>query len=212
VAFIVSRALLVEALDQVEPTVEFMPEPPIGVTLPFTVRPLERLKFPKNLRQLSSTWRELKIVAASALALEDAIPPGQPGAAVWLQPADAGPALMERLEKNRITCAVLAAPPLAKAADPSSDLLNCVLQAGVPAVVWLREPAASNLVTARARVEQLLREAKSTLPYRVWQQRQAARGLGDPAHPGQCLALLWDDADRLPPDRNPANRAGLPRA
>jgi hypothetical protein len=211
VAFMVPRALLVEALDQVQPSVEFAPRPPIGVTLPVTVRPLDRLKYPTNLRQLGATWPALKAAATSALALDDSVPPGQPGAAVWLRPADAGPDLMERLHKNRITCAVLAAPPLPQAADPASDLFNCVLQAAVPAVIWLREPAAGDLVTARARVEELLKEAKSALPHRVWQQRQAARGLADPAHPGQCLVLLWDDADRLPPDRNPANRAGIPR-
>ena len=212
VAFMVPRALLVEAIDQVVPTVEFAPRPPIGATLPVTVRPLDRLKWRTNLRQLGASWPVLKAAASAARPLEDAVPPAQPGAAVWLRPGDAGPDLIERLQKHRITCAVLSTPPPATAPDPARDLFNCVLQAAVPAVVWLREPAAADQVTSRARVEQILNEATLALPQRVWKQRRDARGLADPAHPGVCLVLLWDDADRLPPDRDPANRAGIPRA
>jgi len=61
-------------------------------------------------------------------------------------------------------------------------------------------------------MEKLLGEATPSLPQRVWQLRQAARALADPAHPGQCLVLLWDDADRLPPDQDPNNRAVVLRA
>lgn len=211
VAFMVPRALLIEAIDQLAPMAEFTPSPPIGVSHAVTVRPLERLKHPTNLRRLGTTWKELKKRASSAFRLDDALPSAVPQGAVWLTPADAGPALIERLQKNNVVCAVLAAPPAASAAQPASDLFSCVLQAAVPAVFWLREPAAADLVTARTRIAALLEEQTKALPHRVWQLRQSARDLGQPAHPGQCLVLLWDDADRLPPDRNPMNRAGIPR-
>jgi hypothetical protein len=103
-------------------------------------------------------------------------------------------------------------PPLSEATDATTDLFNCVLQAAVPAVVWLRQPAAADLATARSNVTALLKDATTPLPHRVWQLRQAASGQSDAAHPGRCLVLLWDDADRLPPDQDPTNRAVVPRS
>jgi hypothetical protein len=45
----------------------------------------------------------------------------------------------------------------------------------------------------------------------VWQLRQDALVSGDPVHPGQCVVLLWEDADHLPPDQDPANQAMVMR-
>ena len=155
---------------------------------------------------------ELKKNAASTWTLEDGSPAAAVTGAVWLQPADAGPDLVAHLQQNGAVCAVLAMPPLSEATDAATDLFNCVLQAAVPAVVWLRQPAAADLATARSNVTTLLSEATMPLPQRVWQLRQAARSHSDPAHPGRCIVLLWDDADRLPPDQDPTNRAVVPRA
>jgi NTP-dependent ternary conflict system VMAP-like protein/SIR2-like protein len=212
IAFMVPRALLVEAIDLIEPAVEFAREPPIGATLPVTVRSLERLKFRANMRRLGTTWQALKPTIASAWALDDRLPTQTPGAAVWLNASDAGPDLAARLQQYGVTCAVLATPPASIAGAEGNDLFNYVLQAAVPAVVWLREPAAADMTTARARLADLLGGATGSLPQRVWQLRQAARTGADPTHPGLCLVLLWDDADRLPPDEDPANRAAVSRS
>jgi hypothetical protein len=78
--------------------------------------------------------------------------------------------------------------------------------------MWLRQPLAADEATARTTLAGLLDAAAPPLPQRVWQLRQAARQARNPAHPGQCLVLFWDDAERLPPDEDPANRAVVLRA
>jgi hypothetical protein len=208
----VPRALLVEALDQIAPPMEFAARPPIGATLPVTVRSVERTRHRDSMRNLGVAWRALKPTIASAWPLDDQLPAATPGAAVWLNAADAGRNLALRLQKYRVTCAVLAGAPRSAAARDSDDLFSYVLQAAVPAVIWLREPAGADSTAARARVAELLGEAAPALPQRVWQLRQAAFDAGDPAHAGLCVVLLWDDADRLPPDIELANRAVVARS
>jgi hypothetical protein len=208
VAFMVPRALMVEAIDLLEPAVEFARQPSIGVTLPVTVRSLERLRLPRNLKQLDANWRTFKAAGTTSWPLDDTVPSQNPGAAIWLRPSDAGPALIVRLQKHGVNCVVLSAPPTSQS-NAATDLFNCVLQAAVPAVVWLREPAAADPAAARQALAALLGDATRALPQRVWQLRQEAAG--DPAHAGQCVVLLWDDADRLPPDQDLDNRAVVPR-
>jgi hypothetical protein len=205
------RAFLVEGLDQISPAMELTPEPPIGSTLAVTVRSLERLGARRTRRHLEAAWQALKAAGNAARPLEDRVPPSQPGAAVWLQPADAGPALIAELQKHAVTCAVLSIPPGTQPSG-SYDLFNCALQGGVPAIVWVRDPVAANMAAARAQVAALLNDATAALPQRVWQRRQAAGALNDPTHPNNCLVLLWDDAERTPPDQDPANRAAVARS
>ena len=210
VAFMVPRALLIEAIDQLAPALEEFREPPIGVKLPVTVRPLRQRASKRTLHQLGLTWQALK-KGASNWTLDDVVPPKDPGAALWLRPADAGPALILSLQQHRVNCVVLSTPPAFPPADAATDLFNCVIQAAIPAVVWLREPAAGDMTAARQQLTALLGDATGALPHRVWQLRQGAFAGTDPADPGQCVVLLWEDADRVPPDHDPANQAVVPR-
>lgn len=210
IGFMVPRGLLVEAIDRLEPALEFMAASPIGVTYPVTVRPVERLQFSRNLRRLAMTWDALKRTAPSTWTLVDRSPAPKVEEAWWLLPADATRELVASLQQQGIVCAALATPPPSKA-PPEGDLFNCVLQAAVPAVLWLRQPA-EDLATARADVTALLGDTSGPLPQRVWRLRQSASAQGDANHPGHCLVLLWDDADRMPPDHELANRAVVPRS
>jgi hypothetical protein len=74
------------------------------------------------------------------------------------------------------------------------------LSAGVPVVVWCRDPRASSRFDAKL-PELLIDGGVHLLPAGVRQLRRDASGLGFPAsHVGMHITLLWDEERRRPPD------------
>jgi hypothetical protein len=214
-AFLLPRDLLVEEVDQWQP-VEMVAELPIGATYAVNVRSLERLSYQRSMRRLRRAWQSLQSAGEVPLTVADvaALAGGTGSRAVWLSPEDGSrPGIAQTLEASGISCAILAGTPPAQPSEPVRDLFNAVLQAGIPVVLWVRDPASRDLGKARAKVEELLAGTPArTLSQRIRLQRRAAALCSDPDHPGRCLTLLWDDPERLPPDQDPGNRAVVLRA
>ncbi|MBV9880365.1 MAG: SIR2 family protein [Gemmatirosa sp.] len=204
VAFLVPRRVLCEPVDEWRSS-GLHREPAIGTRWAVTVRSLERASHPDGRlarRRVQRAWGRLKAATEPLAPLVDlAALATTPGAwAVRLDPADArDDRLVETLRKSGVGCVVLAAPPPA-CRGAAEDLLDAVLQAGVPVVVWMRGPAPADL---RAEVERLVSQASVVrLPYRILDHRKGTdRGAG--------LTLLFDAADYAPPDQDDDNRAGL---
>lgn len=205
--FMVPRALLCESIDQWRPAQEFQPEPPIGARYQVTVRPLERIAYPRSLRTLRARWSQWRTGLDAALALVE--PAGGGPGALWLAEPCPDECLWLTLSQGAAGCAVLAHPPPAQPVDIKRDLLSHVLQAALPVALWLRPPAGDDPQRARDWIGDLLRDIPAgRLPQRVL-ERRAAAATGQESQPGRCLTLVWDDPDHLPPDLPAGNRTVL---
>jgi vWA-MoxR associated protein C-terminal domain/SIR2-like domain len=208
VAFLLPRGLLNQEIDRWRPALELSQEPTLGSVYAVTVRPLERTQAARARQYVQRQWNSLKDVAPNPLQfanLESEDAPAPP-AAVWITPdVPGGPGLIQRLRRWGITHAVLTGPPGASPGGMAA-LFDNVLQAGVPVVVWIREPAGLSADDVRDLVKgpPLL-----DLPHRL----RATRGREEERNEsglGSRLALLWDAADYTPPDHDPENRAVSP--
>jgi hypothetical protein len=102
------------------------------------------------------------------------------------------------LRENAHGQVCLALAPLAGASV--TDLLDAGLAAGMPAMLWLRQPGETNAQGKKDK-QYLARAAESAalsqLPRMIRDMRQeAVAGRFDPAHRGWHLSLLWDNPDR----------------
>jgi len=80
------------------------------------------------------------------------------------------------------------------------DVLDTVIDAGIPIALWPGQHAHISKETLKS-FESLLSCCKlSELPKVVWEQRMMAVGGRNESHLGHSLTLMWDDPDRLPPD------------
>lgn len=212
-AFLLPRSLLVEAVDQWQPSA-LVAELPIGATHTVGVRSLERLSCRTCMTRLRNTWKSFQAAGASGLTMGNLTnPAGCAGyQAVWLSAEDGSrPGIIQELTERKVVCAVLAGAPPAD--PPERDLLNAVLQAGIPIVLWARDLAGHDAMQARARFESLLaRTPVRKLAEEVRRDRRQAADGPDPYHPGRYLALMWDDPERLPPDQDQNNRAVVLRS
>lgn len=91
--------------------------------------------------------------------------------------------------------------------DEENDLLTAALAAGTPVALWVPEPD-GELQDLKVQFRELCQEAKfrdlvknrklTLLPQHIWDLRKAA-AKEEPLHPGHHLAILYDDATRVPP-------------
>jgi hypothetical protein len=189
VEFILPRRLLSHPVDQ-----WLMAAPgvtsPIGVHYPVVVRDLLRMRN----RIIRKNWqlRCRSLATHGVQAVADAVR-YEP-----LNPAD--PDLYPELMRNRNlpACMVVLGP----SADYVPRRIQSWLTAGLPVIAWCRHNDAysqfdrhlPNVITGRG---------INGLPLAVWQLRQDA-GVNEPVagieHVGRHIVLLWDDADRIPPD------------
>ncbi|MDY3557038.1 hypothetical protein R5W24_006222 [Gemmata sp. JC717] len=112
---------------------------------------------------------------------------------------------------------LLAAPPVCvaeslcppgRAGDPAAaaEVLECVLLAGTPIVVWPGTGAAAPPISGcngcglQTLHEFVAQCPPDQLPDRVLEQRRTAVGLSPP--PAWNLCLLWDDPGSVPPDHD----------
>ncbi|HEX6904538.1 MAG TPA: SIR2 family protein [Thermoanaerobaculia bacterium] len=213
-AFLLPRCLLVEAVDQWQPS-ELVAELPIGASHRVSVRSLDRLLNKRSMSRLRQKWKSLQKVRNVSLSIGDltALKGSPSPRAVWLSPDDGSlPGIVSDL-KGKVVCAVLAGSPPAAPVEPMRDLFNAVLQAGVPVILWARDPIGRDLIQTRANFEKLLAHVPvQRLAEQVRNHRREAADDGDPSHPGRCLTVLWDDPEHLPPDQDPNYPAVVQRS
>jgi hypothetical protein len=107
------------------------------------------------------------------------------------------------LEKRGVRCVVLREPPCATALGQ----LTAVLETTAPAVLWYRDSGADAADVEKMMREILLSGSIADLPRRIRDERLEAFLDGTGTHRGTNLTLIWDDADYLPPENDPAARA-----
>lgn len=165
------------------------PLPPLCVDYPVVVRSLERMRRSARPRIWRNRWNAL---AATPLRNVHwgADPQTVQDLAEW--------EVQLRADQG-LTSVVLSSSP---DSWPGEDELDTALQAEVPVIVWDRHipPVPEGMETIRRLVGGTL----VNLPKRTRDLRAEAAGRisrGDAEHPGQFVALLWDDPERtVPPD------------
>lgn len=198
VEFILPRRLLNHPVDRWEFDRGSFPRP-LGIQYPVVVRSLERLLD----RSLHDAWRR-----KSRWLAEHGYRPDP--AAVWcvLQPPPTNPvALYAQLtQDDRTICLALPFPP-AEAGPPGGDEFAAGLAAGMPVIVWSREPTDPVGFCTTVR-DVLANEGVAEIARRLlWLRRNAMKTMNK-GQQGPNLApqvgLLWDDADQMPgPFRRP---------
>ncbi len=207
-SFLVPCSLANAPIDQWQLPREIADDPPLGATYLVTIRSLDRLGLhPLKQRRCKEAWTALVEQRTRSLRILAMSDPEPPDALVgtWVDGAEARDAMLSTtIVKRSVRCVLLSQAPT------TADLtaLSALLRAPVPIVIWPRDPSipfAQLELAVRAVVEA---GAVADLPRRMREHRAEALAAGASAV-GRHLALLWDDADYLPPDTETAARAGL---
>jgi hypothetical protein len=186
--FIVPRNLVHHPIDQWRVD-EVFPHR-LGTSHPVVVRSLDRMRR----GDLRARWRRKWRWLTTGNGWSD------PGNVHWLRdrPGSGPEGLFAELMLDDAPVAVVMSEPPAARPGLAWDELTATLYAGVPIVVWCREPALSAWFE-----EEFGRLLESSgldrLPEHVLRlRRQAGRNNRAPARLGEHITLLWDDADRIP--------------
>jgi hypothetical protein len=216
VELLLPRELLCDEVDQWRVGLDFLGDISIGVEYRVVVRSLERTSRSRAVQVLKERWRAARSrIEANCQFSETILGEGEPGGlALWIERDDCGGEAMYAALKDARTlvAAVLGCPPSPEPIDPSRDVLNTLLQAGVPVVVWVRRTPTGGETDIRTRLAELLHDRPfPQLPDRVWELRKRAactRAEDEPI--GRHLTLLWDDPSRTSPDFDPRHRLQAP--
>ncbi|MGW4061498.1 VMAP-C domain-containing protein [Amycolatopsis sp. NPDC004747] len=185
VEFLLPRALLGLPIDQWPSELPGESPQPLGLRHQVVVRSLDRMRSPHWHRAWRRRWASLAQVGSLA------------NDQVWWTDAREQ-ADVRRLDARLATSdqvLLVLAQPLVAAASIAGDEVAVGLRAGVPAMLWLRDPRFS--AEFREIVPSLL-ETGRNLPESVRLLRGAAFGADDPeTHVGSHVTLLWDDPGRL---------------
>jgi hypothetical protein len=217
VELLLPRELLCADVDQWRVGLDFIDGIPIGVEHRLTVRSLERSSRSRAVQALQERWRAVRRRIEAPCRLTNAVHQldGEGGMALWIERDDCGgtPLYASLKDAKGLVAVVLGCPPRPDPRDPSRDVLNTLFQAGVPIVLWARQPPAGGAEVVRETLAALLDvEPFGRLPDRVWDLRKqgAARMDLDDLHLGRHLSLLWDDPSRTSPDFEPKHRLQAP--
>ncbi|MEW2353171.1 hypothetical protein [Spirillospora sp. NPDC029432] len=190
IEFVLPRALVDRPFDQFQVSVAGLPRR-LGIEYPVVLRSLDRLRH----RALHHNWRR------KWERLRD--DPENAAVHVIRRPGEYGDERLFTLLSDHATAGLaLAFPPGAGGPDAGEggpvDELWIGLQAGVPVVVWCRDGRGPDGFDPDARA--LLDSGDLlSLPRRVRDLRRAAvLSEGPDEHLGLHLALIFDDADRVP--------------
>jgi hypothetical protein len=205
VEFLLPRDLLCADVDQWAVRLDFLDAIPIGVEHRVVVRSLERACRPRAASALRARWRALRHAADARCWVLDA-PARRDGAALTAVRIDGegcgGLGLYTALrDAPGLVCAILGSPPKPVPENSTSDVLNTLLDAGIPVVLWARRCPGEGPASARSRLSALVGDEElPRLPDRVWDLRKEALVTADALHIGRHTTLLWDDPRRVSPD------------
>jgi hypothetical protein len=168
---------------------------PLGVHFPVAVRDLNRMRN----RIIRNRWRR----RSAWLRAHGGTAGGTRFEAVNRHDRGLFAELMQDPEKP--ACLVV----VGQAAKHVASNISAWLSAGIPVIVWCRADELSHRFDTHL-VAILGNSGIAYLPVAVWRLRQDSGRISAGAdHVGRHITLMWDDAERLPPDerplRHPAN-------
>ncbi|MGP4024066.1 VMAP-C domain-containing protein [Actinomadura sp. 3N407] len=183
IEFVLPRGLFGFAFDRLAITVDGL-ERRLGVDYPVVLRSLDRLRRGALHHHWRRKWSRLREAS-------------QDGEVCWVgTPREFDNQwLYARLLQPSAAVLALAFPPWGDTPEPVDELW-VGLQAGTPVIAWCRREEPSDHLVKQ--VTALLATDPMTLPYRLLDLRRQAALNGSGEHPGLDLALLFDDADRIP--------------
>jgi vWA-MoxR associated protein C-terminal domain/Effector-associated domain 1 len=192
------RALLVEAIDQWEDPED---DTPLGSLHSLVLRCWERLKKDEWSAALGRHLKTFRSARTPLIPVWDLdAPAGDEPEAVWIGAARSGGARLRISLQKRAGCCVcvLERAPTPAVGEPKTDVLNTLLRAGIPAVLWVRQPPDPE-ATLRDAFKALFEPGVylEHLPDTVYKLRLNAVGC-ETWHLGKHIALIWDDP-RFPP-------------
>jgi hypothetical protein len=171
----------------------------LGIRYPVVVRSLERLRN----RSLHGAWRRKWRVLADEGHRADALPISHVEPS---RPRDLRALYSALVADDRHVCLAVPFPPSDTDEASRNDEFTAGLTAGMPVIVWSREPLDGAEFSVLVR-NTLARHGILNLPRRMLWLRQSAMATMDGTPPVRYLpkmSLLWDDADRVPgPFRRP---------
>jgi len=196
VEFCLPRRLLCSDVDHWIVTAGRSTPVKIGIQHRVIVRSLERAHNMELWPSWKSKWSRLQSQRLGSGGLDGSVAP-------FLicneEDCENQESLYARLRNYYVICLALALIP-PDLPLPRADILDTVLDAGIPIALWPRH-CVDHL---QASLDSLLSGCDlSELPKLVWKLRLEAASKRDEGHLGHRLTLLWDDPDRLPPDVQP---------
>lgn len=177
----------------------YLPQKVLAMDYPVVVRSLDRLRQPEWHRAWRLRWNRMQAEPAHSR--------------VYRSEPD-GDAYLTRLEADlnadpRWTTLLLSEPPTAVNDWGLSEMMTA-LRAGLPAIVWHRERPSDDRFWEE--IQGMTADGKvARLPVHARQSRLDALRLAPPHlddHAGRHLVVLWDDPDRTPELRQPADTMG----
>jgi hypothetical protein len=209
IELLLPRELLCEAPDQWCVPLCFLEPIPVGVEHRVVVRSLERARLPRAYSSLWPRWETLLKHASRPCEVVEFDPECGIGPVVSIRGKGRGghPLYTQLKDARQVVCVLLHDRPEAVPADPRTDVLNTLLEVGIPVVAWARAQPPD---AEPGRVGLFGSEALGRLPDRVWCLRKEAHRSGDSGHAGRHLTLLWDDPTRASPDFASKNRLRPP--
>lgn len=200
IEFILPRSLIGDPVDQWEVDEVFPYR--LGTSYPVVVRSLDRLEK----TELHSSWRHKWRRLSTNGHREN------PNAVYWLlEPGHRSPRSMHAgLQREDATVVVAMGYPPEHGQELTTDELTAALYAGVPVLLWCRDPRLRHEFETEIR-DMLTGHGLMELPSQVLRLRQRADEEDNVrAAVGRHLTLLWDDADRIPESFQPV-RLQAPR-
>ncbi|HET8661520.1 MAG TPA: hypothetical protein VFM55_21305 [Micromonosporaceae bacterium] len=187
VEFVVPRSLMGLPLDQMQVVIDELPCI-LGGKVPVVLRSSERLE----LRSIGQPWQQ------RWQRLWDNPVPFDPETVHWVCQRKPTDQLYYHLAANeRMICVAMGYSPETYA-DPAQDELLAALHAGAPVIVWCRDNAAASRFRRHFPCELRKNGGLSQMPDLALKLRLAAGESSSSGHFGSSLAVVWDDANRLP--------------
>jgi hypothetical protein len=183
---------------------------PVGFHHPFVVRCLERWGDPGARLAIQARWNHITQAAGPPVVVASLPVPGY--AAFLLDcPALSESASLELRRSGRVVC-VLFGCPMHPHDEAATRSFGRILQAGVPAAVWLRRPqeTAPNNNPLGALTDLVKDTPMQTLHCTVWQERQKFDST-PPNHISRNIGVMYEDPRRLPPDVGGGRRLSGPK-
>lgn len=199
--FFLPRKQITEDIDQwIFPHDIDAPEE-IGFRCEVVVRSLERVEVRNPFKELRRRWESIghissTLTATTPLETEDLL---QRGCYIESDKCDCGRLRVIIRDKPKLVCVLMAREPQIRETR-QNDVLNVLLNAGIPIIIWPRNIPLETTGKVKTELAKIIENGKILeLPGRIFQLRKDAKSNPKEYWFGRKITLLWDDPNRLPP-------------
>lgn len=203
IEFFLSRRQIIEPVDQWETQRDIGGPIKIGARHQVLVRSHERSRIGDPLLGLRKRWDFVK-KHCHCLNVNESLQMGSDSiTACWIRLNEVESHRVEGLLQDacQLVCVLMEEEPGPGNTGDPDDVLNSLLEAGIPIILWPRNSHCTNIDELRAELTHLVGEGRlDKLPDRIWKLRKYSSRKPGEYSLGNNVTLVWDNPNRLPPD------------